>query len=54
MEDIEPLVPVIIWLLMVHHRDSESDEEAGWTLQDLSSRQLERVGGAYTLGHASG
>ena len=33
MCDIEPLVPVIVWLVAVHHRDSEGDEEASWTLQ---------------------
>ena len=27
MEDVEPLVPVIMWLLVVHHRYSEGQEQ---------------------------
>ena len=33
MEDIEPFVPVVIWLLMVHHRHSEGEKKTSGTLE---------------------
>ena len=33
MEHVEPFVPVVIWLVMVHHRHSEGEKNASRTLE---------------------